>query len=231
MSQTTPPEETFEEFKKSFSYGTRSNMNFKFLKNLSNEEAAEFFKHLVRELGESLDDGNLSRLYRFIIEWQTRGYAARGSYAYDDAPFTSLKKPVAQSRLMLLTSSGHFVEGHDPEPFGIPNMTQQQAEEKIDDFLKAEPTLSAIPITTPRSQLRVRHGGYDIHGAHADPNVAFPLERLRELEHEGVIGTLVEDAYSFVGATAQTRLLKHSGPEWVKLFKQKQVDAALLVPV
>ena len=46
-----------------------------------------------------------------------------------------------------------------------------------------------------------------------------------------MIGALAEDAYSFVGATAQSRLLKQSGPEWVKLFQQKQVDAALLVPV
>ncbi|MCI0477077.1 MAG: glycine/betaine/sarcosine/D-proline family reductase selenoprotein B [Anaerolineales bacterium] len=206
-------------------------MNFKFLKNLSNEEAGEFFKQLAQKLGESFDDGNLQRLHQFIVEWQSRGYAAPGSFAYADAPFTPLSKPIAQSRLMLLTSSGHFVEGHDPEPFGIKDMSQQQAEQMIDDFLKAEPTLTTIPINTPINQLRVRHGGYDIHGAQTDPNVALPLERLRELQHEGVIGTLVEDAFSFVGATAQTRLLKHSGPEWVKLFKQKQVDAALLVPV
>lgn len=159
MPPTEPPFETFEEFKKSFSYGTRSNMNFKFLKNLSDQDASEFFKQLAQKLGESFDNGDLQRLHRFIIEWQARGYAARGSYAYDDAPFTLLNKPVAQSRLMLLTSSGHFVEDDDPKPFGIEKMTQQQAEEMIDEFLKAEPTLSAIPINTPRSQLRVRHGG------------------------------------------------------------------------
>jgi hypothetical protein len=206
-------------------------MNFKFLKNLSNEDAGEFFKQLLQKLGESFDDGQLDCLHQFLIEWQMRGYAARGSYAYDDAPFTPLQKSIAQSRLLLLTSSGHFADGHDPEPFGIKNMTQQHAEDLIHDFLKAEPTLSAIPIDTPRSHLRVRHGGYDIHGAQTDPNIVFPLERLRELQKEGMIGALVEDAYSFIGATAQTRLLKHSGPEWVRLFKQKQVDAALLVRI
>lgn len=231
MAQGESQSETFEEFKQSFSYGARSNMNFKFLKNLSNEDAGEFFKQLGQTLGESFDDGRLDRVHQFIIEWQARGYAARGTFAYDDAPFAKLQKPVAQSCLALLTSSGHFVEGHDPEPFGIKNMTQQQCEELIDNFLKSEPTLSSIPLDTPPGYLRVRHGGYDIHGAHTDPNVVFPLDRLRELEREGVIGTLAEDAYSFVGATAQTRLLKHSGPEWIKLFKQNQIDAALLVPV
>lgn len=233
MSQTETRLETFEEFRTSFSAkrGSHSNMNFKFLKNLSNQDTGEFFKQLLQKLGESFDDGQLDRVHQFIVEWQARGYAARGNYAYDDAPFTPLQKPIAQSRLMLLTSSGHFVDGCDPEPFGIKNMTQQQCEALIDDFLKSEPTLSSIPIDTPRDHLRVRHGGYDIHSAQTDPNVVFPLERLRELQQEGMIGALVEDAYSFVGATSQTRLLKHSGPEWLKLFRQQQVEAALLVPV
>ena len=233
MSQTETRLETIEEFRTSFSAkrGSRSNMNFKFLKNLSNQDAGEFFKQLAQKLGESFDDGQLDRVHQLIVEWQARGYAARGTYAYDDAPFAPLARPVAQTRLMLLTSSGHFVEGYDPEPFGIKNLTQQQCEQLIDDFLKSEPTLSSIPIDTPRDHLRVRHGGYDIHGAQTDPNVVFPLERLRELQQEGMISALVEDAYSFVGATSQTRLLKQAGPEWVKLFKQKQVDAALLVPV
>ncbi|MBI4789778.1 MAG: hypothetical protein HY782_22325 [Chloroflexi bacterium] len=231
MAQAESQSETFEEFKRSFSYGARSNMNFKFLKNLSNEDAGEFFKQLLQKLGESFDNGDLRRLHQFIVEWQARGYAARGNYAYDDTSFTPLQKPIAQSRVTLLTSSGHFVEGHDPEPFGIKKMTQQQCEQLIDDFLKSEPTLSSIPIDTPRDHLRVRHGGYDIHGAQTDPNVVFALERLREIQQEGMIGALAEEAYSFVGATAQTRLLKHAGPEWVKLFKQKHVDAALLVPV
>lgn len=231
MSQTEAPVETFEEFKNSFSYGTRSNMNFKFLKNLSNEDAGEFFKQLLQQLGESFDEGRLERVHRLIVEWQIRAYTAPGTFAYDDAPFRPLQKPIAHSRLLLLTTSGHFVDGHDPEPFGIKNMTQEQCEALINDFLKSEPTLCAIPRDTPRENLRVRHGGYDIHGAQTDPDVVFPLERLRELEQEGVIGALVEDVYSFMGATAQTRLLRHTGPEWVKLFKEKQAEAALLVSV
>jgi hypothetical protein len=57
------------------------------------------------------------------------------------------------------------------------------------------------------------------------------LEPLRELEQEGTIGELAENAYSFVGACAQTRLLKHSGPQWVGMLKQEAIDVALLVPV
>jgi D-proline reductase (dithiol) PrdB len=110
-------------------------------------------------------------------------------------------------------------------------MTQHEAMARVDAFLKAEPTLSVIPVDTPTEKLRVRHGGYDIRGAVADPNVAFPLERMRELAREERIGELAANAYSFVGACAQTPLLKHTGPEWVKLLQSQAVDAVVMVPV
>ena len=132
---------------------------------------------------------------------------------------------------MLFRSSGHFVEGDDPEPFGEKNMSQEEAVDRIQEFLKAPPTLSAIPKETPLSQLRVRHGGYDIRGALLDHNVAFPIERMKELENEEVIGSLTPDLYSFVGACAQTRLLKQQGPQWKDTLIEHEVDVAFLVPI
>jgi glycine/sarcosine/betaine reductase selenoprotein B len=222
--------ESFQEFKNSFAYGTRSDLNFKFLKGLSDEDAAQFFQDLLWKLGASLDDGDSERLLDHVREWQIRNYSTPGTWKYDDGPFTPLRKPVSQSRLVLLSSSGHFVAGHDPGPFGVKNMTQDEAMRRIDDFLKEAPTLSEIPFNTPREKLCVRHGGYDIRGAQADPNVVLPLERLLELQREGLIGELVPQAYSFMGASAQMRLLKEAGPQWASLLKQQKVDLALLVP-
>jgi hypothetical protein len=128
---------------------------------------------------------------------------------------------------MLLTSSGHFVQGDDPQPLGQENMTQSQAEKQIKSFLKEPPSLSAIPVDTPRERLVVRHGGYDVRGAKQDPGVSFPLDQLRVLWQDGIIAELVDPAYSFVGACSQTRLNKRVGPEWVRRFKEHQVDAAL----
>jgi hypothetical protein len=224
-------QESFQEFRKSFAYGSRTDLNFKFLSGLSDEEAARFFQDLLWKLGDTIDDGAFERLVDHVYQWQIQAYAGEGRWTYDSGPFSPTRKPVSESRLALLTSTGHFVEGEDPEPFGVRHMTQEQAAERIDDFIKTEPTLSHIPIDTPAESLRVRHGGYDIRGAQADPNVAFPLERLLELEQEGHIGELAPEAYSFVGATAQTPLLKHSGPRWANLLQAHGVDAALLVPV
>jgi hypothetical protein len=206
-------------------------LNFEFLKSLSSEEAAKFFQDLLWKLGDSFNDGRFDRLVEHIYEWQIRGYAGEGRWTYDQGPFSPLQKPISELRLALLTSSGHFVEGDDPNPFGVENMTQEEAIRRIDDFTKAVPELSAIPFDTPTERLRVRHGGVDIRGAQADPNVALPLQIVLELEKEGYIGELAPEAYSFAGACSQMRLLKQAGPQWIEKFQRQQIDAALLVPV
>jgi hypothetical protein len=227
--------ETFEEFRRSFSYGSRSNLNFKFLKGLSDDDAAEFFRQLLEELGNAYDGGNFDSLLQLAIEWQIRGYAPqegmRRRWVYEEGPFAELGKPLSESRVALLTSSGHFVTGDDPRPFGVEKMTQQEAEDRIDEFLKTPPTLSRIPVDTTHEELLVRHGGYDITSAAADPGVTFPIAALRELEAEGIIGSLHHDAFSFTGATAQKRIINESGPEWAQILSDEGVEAVLLVPV
>ncbi len=227
-----PPAESFDAFRKSFAYGARTDLNFKFLKELSTEEAARFIQELFRRVGEMLDDGQPESVIEHLRQGQSRVYGKPASKtAYDSGPFTPLYKPVAALRLALVTSSGHFIEGDDPRPFGVTDLTQADAITRIGDFLKSAPVLSVIPADTPEAQLRVRHPGYDIHGVQLDPNVAFPLTRLRELQAQGLIGEVAAEAYSFVGACLQSLLLKKSGPEWVERIKTQGVDAVLLVPV
>jgi hypothetical protein len=224
-------QESFGEFKNSFAYGSRTDMNFKFLANLSTEDAARFFQDLLWKLGDAFDDGHFDRVVEHVYGWQVQAYSEEGKWAYAEGPFTPLRKSVSQSKLVLITSSGHFVEGDDPEPFGVKDMSQEETIERILEFIRSKPQLSSIPVDTPKEKLRVRHGGYDIRGAQADPNVVFPLEILLELKREGYIGELTPMAYSFIGACSQKRLLKESGPQWVSLLQKQQVDAALLVPV
>jgi len=151
-------------------------------------------------------------------------------WTYDSGPFASLRKPLSESRLLLLTSSGHFVEGDDPEPFGVPHMTQEEAVARINDFLREAPVLSVVPRDTDPGALRVRHGGYDVRSVRRDPNVAFPRDLLVEAEATGRIGTLAPEILSFPGATAQGRL-RQVLPEWLERVRGADVDLALLVPV
>ncbi len=154
--------ESFADFKNSFSYGSRADHNFKFLKGLSDEEAARYLQDLLWQLTEAIDDGNVGRLADLTLEYQSRSYAGATSWAYDEGPFAKPAKPISEMRLALITSSGHFVDGDDPNPFGIENMTQAQASDHISDFIKSEPSLSAIPFDTPEESLprapwRLRH--------------------------------------------------------------------------
>lgn len=229
--------ETFERFKDSFAYGERTDLLFKFLKDLSSQEAAEFLQALLVKVGQSADDGDAGRILDHVYEWQVRAYTPRehathgGAWTYDEGPFVPLGKRVSEARVALLTSSGHFVVDDDPEPFGVKDMSQEASIPRILDFLRAKPELSVIAADTTCERLRVRHPGYDIRGALADANVVFPLERMRELEQAGEIGALASDAYSFVGAAAQGRIIKESGPEWAAMLRARGVEAVVLVPV
>lgn len=231
MNGKHPIPESFEDFKNSFSYGSRTDLNFKFLKHMPEAEAAGFIEGLFRKLGESIDDGDFERIIGHICDGQIDAYSGDPKFAYETGPFAPMKKPLAESRMTLISSTGHFVEGEDPEPFGIKEMSQETAVERVQDFLKEEPVLSAVPFETPKANVRVRHGGYDIHGVETDINVGFPIDRCRDLAAGGVIGALSDNAYSFVGACSQKRLLNRIGPRWVRKFQELGIDAALLVPV
>ena len=110
-------------------------------------------------------------------------------------------------------------------------MTQKEAERRVFDFLKEEPQLSEIPFASQPDQLMVRHGGYDIRAAQKDPNVSFPYQGMASLKKQGKIGSLTQNAYSFVGACSQVRLLKKTLSQWIEKFKQANVDAVVMLPV
>lgn len=227
--------ETFEEFKNSFSYGSRSDLTFKFLKKLSPELAGVALQEILEAIGDSFDTGDISELHDLVIRWQTAAYLppaeAHRTYVYDDAPFTPLAKPLAESRLGLMTSSGHFAEGDDPKPFGVEAMTQAEAVERIGEFLREAPVLSEIPRDIEPDRLVVRHGGYDIRSAVIDHNVSLPRDALLAAANSGRIGELADPLYSFPGAASQGRLRKRVLPGWIDALHDAAIDVLLLVPV
>ena len=227
--------ESLSEFKDSFFYGSRSDLNVKFLADLSPEEAGEFLAEMLALTGRVLDDGDSQPLIDRFIEWQRRAYAGhldrKAKFAYSDTPFTPLTRPLRESRIALITSSGHFVDGDDPQPFGEVAMTQAEAEARISEFLRTDPTLSNIPMDVAPDKLRARHGGYPIAAVLADHQVALPLEHMRDAAARGLIGEVAPVAYSFVGATSQLRLRDQVAPEWTEMLRAAEVDLVLLVPV
>jgi len=231
----TIDDETFQQFRASFSYGSRNDLNFKFLKSLPDAEAAEFFRRLLDALGDAYDTGDVSELFNIAIDAQIAGYAPKPGddpprFSFDDGPFTPTSKRLGDATVGMLTTTGHFMEGDDPAPLGSEGMSQQDAIDSISDLLRAAPVLSEIPTDADKDQLRIRHGGFDITSAVQDPNVCFPCDILIALQDEGTVGSLASTHFSFPGATSQGRLRKEVG-SWVERIKDEQVDAMLLVPV
>ncbi|WDP92523.1 MAG: hypothetical protein HUN04_23485 [Desulfobacter sp.] len=231
MSQAE--KETFEAFIKSFFYGSRSDLSFKFMSDFSEDQASDFIRGLFAALINAVDDDDLSLVKQRVMAGQAEAYGGGHlkGFTYGEGPFVPLEKPLSQATLSLLTSSGHFVAGDDPAPLGVEGMTQAEAEARIMEFIKEPPQLSVIPFGTAADSIRVRHGGYDIRAVQKDYNVAFPLAPMKALQEEGRFKSLTPAAFSFVGACAQKRLIKETLPRWTDAMQSQGADAVVLVPV
>jgi len=137
----------------------------------------------------------------------------------DPVPWTPLKKPVAQSRLVLVSSAGMVTA--DQQPFDSSIRGGDFSFREI-----AADVDGATLIETHRSKI------FDHTGIRQDPNLAFPVDRLRELAEAGRIGSLNKQYLSFMGSvTAPGRLIKRTLPQVVPKLIEDKVDIALLVPV
>lgn len=71
------------------------------------------------------------------------------------------------------------------------------------------------------------HGGYDTTNANADPNRVLPIDVVRELEREGVIGQLHEEYFVTVGSGASTTSARRFANEIAAELKAAEVDGVL----
>jgi D-proline reductase (dithiol) PrdB len=84
---------------------------------------------------------------------------------------------------------------------------------------------------TPYSELTIAHQTPVRTWAVDDLNVAFPRDRLIELEAEGAIGKLAPKAVSMVGSISKfTELIKSTVPRIKEEFDAQGVDLVFLFP-
>ncbi len=137
----------------------------------------------------------------------------------DPVPYAPVHKPLAESRLGLVSSAGFVPPGLEP----------------FDENIRGgDPSFRSIPFDCdPRSLVEYhKSDAFDHAGILADPNLAFPLGRVRELEAKGRIGSMAPRHLSCMGSiTAPGRLIKNTAPEAAEIFVEDKVDLALLIPV
>ena len=72
------------------------------------------------------------------------------------------------------------------------------------------------------------HAGYDVVYANEDPDRVLPLDVLRQLEREGIIGKLFDYYYATVGNITSVSNAKRFGDEIGKELKRNGVDGVIL---
>lgn len=137
----------------------------------------------------------------------------------DPVPWAPRTKPLAQSRVALVSSAGLVLRG------------QQSFDPRIRG---GDVSFRAIPAGVDVGALVDTHRSetFDHSGIAADPNLAFPLDRLRELASDGVIGSVAPRHFSLMGSIlAPGRLIRDTAPVIATTLASDEVDVALLVPV
>ncbi len=124
--------------------------------------------------------------------------------------------PLSKRRIAIVTSAGLHTRGD--RPFGLGAARN--------DYRVIPGSIAAADLVM--SQVSVN---FDRTGFQQDLNVVFPIDRLRELAAEGVIGSVADYHYSFMGAGSPVTRMEASAREVGRLLKQDNVDAVLLTPV
>jgi hypothetical protein len=156
---------------------------------------------------------------------KTRDYYLREGYDkpyrwahFEDAPFTALKKPLADSRLALISTS---------------EIARRSDADQRTPLEKGElGNVYTIPSDTPLADLYSHSLSFDKHATSLDDvNAFFPITPLQEKVAEGRIGSLAPNAIALFNAYSQRRTREVDAPEVLALCRADAVDVALLVPV
>lgn len=132
----------------------------------------------------------------------------------DTVPLATLRKPVAQSRLAFISTAG--VQPKGTLPFDVVH--------PVGDY-----SFRRVPSAAEPADLEIHQLKYPTAGANRDLNVIFPIERLRELTDEGMIGTLTPDFFSFIGYNMDPERLERTlAEEIAEAVVAEGAEAALL---
>lgn len=133
-----------------------------------------------------------------------------------DVPFTAPAKPLASSRIALISTAGLHLDDQEPFDRVTPSGDSSFRRIRADDDLSRLRIGWDTGLTQPASQ---------------DLNAAFPLPLLRELEQSGEIGSVAPTHYTFSGSIPDPRpLLDDTAPALARELQADAVDAVLIAP-
>lgn len=140
-------------------------------------------------------------------------------FAPDRIPCATVRSPISEARIAVVTTAGLRLPG-------------QPAFDLADRM--GDPSYRVIPAEVDLGELVVDHrsAAWDRAGVLADPNVALPLARLRELQATGEVGQLAPHHLSFMGSiVGPRRLIDETAPAAARHLAEAGTEIALLTPV
>ncbi len=132
---------------------------------------------------------------------------------FDPPTLVPLRKPVAESTIGMFVSCGAQLPEDPP-------------------LLETEDiTFRLLPRDVPTDRLVVSHQTLVRKWALEDLNVAYPIDRMKELEREGTFKRLAHTNVSMVGSIERyTELMEQTVPRIKAVFDSQGVDLVLLLP-
>jgi len=128
--------------------------------------------------------------------------------AHPDVPFTKLTRPLAQSRIGVITTAAPDEEG------GINRRVYSASTQ-------------AVPST-----IHTHHVSWHKTATHTrDMGTYLPLQHLTNFVHQGRIESLSPRFYGVPTKFSQRQTKTEDGPAILKMFREDSVDIALLIPL
>ena len=157
---------------------------------------------------------------------RTREYYAAIGYTtpyrwahYVDAPFQPLSKPLAQSRITIITTAAPF----DPTKGDQGPGAKYNSSAKLYSVYDGD--------TARPHDLRISHIAYDrVHTSAEDSGTWFPLPQLHRLARERRIGEVAPRFFGVPTNRSHRVTIETDAPEILRRCKDDRVDAAVLVP-
>src|SRR5271169_1026338 len=166
------------------------------------------------------DDTPIPYMARTREYYQAIGYTTPYRWAhYVDAPFQPLRKPLAQSRIAIVTTAAPF----------DPAKGDQGPGAKYNGGAKFYAVYDGD--TSKPHDLRISHIAYDrVHTSAEDSGTWFPLQQLQRLARERRIGDVGPRFFGAPTNRSHRVTLETDAPEILARCRADQVDAAVLVP-
>jgi len=157
---------------------------------------------------------------------RTRDYYAAIGYTtpyrwahYADVPFQPLRKPLAQSRVALITTAARFDPAKGDQGPGAPYNGAAKFYQVYDGDTRVD------------HDLRISHIGYDrIHTTATDSNTWFPLPALRRAQQAGRIGSIAPRFFGAPTNRSHRVTIDTDAPDILAGCQDDAVDVAVLVP-